>query len=358
VITVHRFVARGGVESSPEGYCPHVRMVRWILAVLVAVALVSSEAAAALTLPEAPAGQASPERYEVFLAPPSSLLGSFETKVGYETASGQTGESDLNDESGDAVLLQETLSSPPTGVLRLVLTTNAVAAVSIDGGAPIPTIPAVGPPYEWRSAVYAIPGVTAGEIRAGSKHGARVVLTALNASGQPIDESPSPQKQLPNPALETRSWETPAPAARGVCKITADRFPGLTAQSGGVVSVLRPLVGAIGQPYLTCASTEYVYRNSSTDEWSLVSFMVLDAQHPGVEPAAMPAMEPVAGYRGVLRSRITNRELVGRRIPGAWLLVEGGRDLGQRLTLLANLSASVHLQDKSAHRRAVRKRKR
>jgi hypothetical protein len=258
--------------------------------------------------------------------------------------------------------MQETLGSSsgpsPAGLLGFVLTSGSVAAVSVDGGAPIPTIPAVWLPYELRSALYEIPGLKPSELRASSEHRVRVVLTALNANDQPIHEVISARKPLPNPALETRSWEAPAPPARGVCQIAADRFPGLTAESGGVVSVLRPLMGALAQPYLTCVNTKYTYRFSSTDKSSLDSFMVLDAEHPRAEPEAMPAMVPVAGHPGVFQSRVTSRELVGRRVPGAWLLVEEGRDLQQRLTLLANLRGSVQLKKSPTHRHASHKRRR
>ncbi len=326
---------------------------------LLAAALVPSDASALAT--EAPPGQPSEQPYEVFLEPPFSNVGSFETRVRYETASGQSGERALPESPGEAILIQETLGSSgspstPAGVLRIVLTSGAVAAVSVDGGTPIPTIPAVGPPYELRSALYEIPGVKLGELIA-RKPSVRVVLTPLNASDQPIDEAIPPQKPLPNPALETRSWIAPAPAAQGVCRIAADRFPGLTAESGSVVSVLRPLVGALGEPYLTCASTRYVYRFSSTDESSLESFMVLDAEHPRAEPEPMPAMEPVVGQPDAFQSRVTSRELVARRVHGAWLLVEGGRDLQQRLTLLANLRGSVQLKRRPTHRHASRKRR-
>ncbi len=337
----------------------YVRLTVWIVVMLVAVALTPEEVAAS-PVPEAPAGQASQEHYEVFLAPPASAIGSFERRVGYETASGQSGEQTLPENLDESILLREQLagsngSSVPPVVRGLLLTSSTVAAVSVDGGAPIPTVPAVGPAYGLRSVIYEIPGVKPSELNIRSEHRVRIVITPLDASGQVISTLSSPHQPLPNPALETRSWEAPAPAALGVCRISADYFPGLTAVSGNVTSVLRPVVGAIGPPYLTCANTHYIYRYSPTDESSLYSFMVLDAEHPGSAPAAMPAMEPVAGHPGVFQSRLTGRGLVARRVPGAWLLVEEGRDLQQRLSLLANLRATVHLQTATRRRRKARK---
>jgi hypothetical protein len=68
---------------------------------------------------------------------------------------------------------------------------------------------------------------------------------------------------------------------------------------------------------------------------------VLDARHPGTTPAGMPATTPVSGHPGVFE--LARRNLVARRVFDAWLLVEGGRDLQQRLSLLADLQGSVHL---------------
>ena len=136
--------------------------------------------------------------------------------------------------------------------------------------------------------------------------------------------------------------------------MTARPFRGLTAASGSVVSDLRPVVGLIGRPFITCVATRYTYRYSPTDESSLQAFMVLDAGDPGIAPAPLPGMTPVAGHPGVEQSRLEGLALVARRVPGAWLLVESGRELGQRLALLADLRGSVHLRPSGRHRRSKR----
>ena len=82
--------------------------------------------------------------------------------------------------------------------------------------------------------------------------------------------------------------------------------------------------------------------------------MVVDAVHPGVAPEPLPGMAPVAGHPGVEQSRLEGLALVARRVPGAWLLVESGRELGQRLALLADLRGSVHLGHSGSHRRSKR----
>ena len=96
--------------------------------------------------------------------------------------------------------------------------------------------------------------------------------------------------------------------------------------------------GLASGSFLSCASTEYVLHGQS-----LEAAVVLDGEHPGSTPAAIPGMESVPGHAGVVQSRAVAEDLVGRRIRGAWLLVEGRDDLRQRLAVLAQLRATVHL---------------
>ena len=231
----------------------------------------------------------------------------------------------------------------------LVITSASVAAVSVNGGPAIPTVPAVAAPFGFRSILYEVQGVALSELTVVRKVETppplRTVLTALSSSGTPITSTPPLNLVTPFvPVLETREWVAPAPPAQGVCQMTARPSRGLTAASGSVVSDLRPVVGLIGRPFITCVATRYTYRYSSTDESSLQAYMVLDAVHPGVAPEPLPGMTPVAGHPGVEQSRLEGLALVARRVPGAWLLVESGRELGQRLALLADLRGSVHLR--------------
>jgi hypothetical protein len=76
---------------------------------------------------------------------------------------------------------------------------------------------------------------------------------------------------------------------------------------------------------------------------SLEAAIVVDASSPGIRPAAIPEMKPVSGHPGVVQSRFVGGELVARRIPQAWLLVEGGSDPRERVIVLAHLSATTRL---------------
>jgi len=230
-----------------------------------------------------------------------------------------------------------------------LLTAASVASVSIDGGPQIPTSPVAGLPFEMRSVLYDIPGVSPSELRRGAFS---VRVRAFDANGQPVVYAPASAqpKPEPKPVLETRAWQLPAPAALGVCDMWPDRskgVSGMTERAGTVVSNLRPATGLVGQPLISCANTEFTH----LQEWSLESFMLLDLEHPGASPAAIPGMTPLAGRPGVYQSLLRGEALVARRVPGAWLLVKGGPDLHERLRLLTHLRGAVHLKSRPVHRR-------
>jgi hypothetical protein len=156
-----------------------------------------------------------------------------------------------------------------------------------------------------------------------------------------------------------RSPSKGAPArnrTHGLCKITAGPFKGLLAKGGSVVSELQPLQGALGQPYLTCASTSYSYDG----EAPIDAYVELNAVDPGSTGAPIAVLEPAEGWPGDFEARLPDGYLVGRPLHGGWLLIEGGRDLQQRLVLLEDLHASIELgggrepRRPHAHRRAHR----
>jgi hypothetical protein len=212
----------------------------------------------------------------------------------------------------------------------VMLTTSEVATVSVAGGrSPVATRAEAGLPYGLRAAYVEIPGPEAPPAR-------RPRITPLGAGGQAIAQ-PGPASTPPGYGLPTRSWQRPAHAPRGVCAISATPLSGLSAQSGHVVVALRSFRGIIGRPFLSCVDTEYRLNNALLD-----AGVVLDAAHPGAVPAALPGMKAVPGHGGVFQAPGWDGRLIGRRTHGAWLLVEGGNGLSQRLTVLEHLRAAVH----------------
>lgn len=318
--------------------------VKWMLVLLVTMALIPGEASgwlarlSARAAPEAPEGRASQEPYEAFLVPEKSA-GGYGWMVGYARAGLRGGRGPLiNPYAGELILYNASpsarSSSPPAH--GFLLTTSQVMAVSVDGGPPIATRPEVGVPYGWRVLLYEIPGVAGREFF--GPHRRFVKLTLFDASGQTIAPSPPPEAQPAGPVLTVEAWTRSAHAPPGICQITADHLPGLMPQSGSVLSRFISPTGLASASFLSCASTEYVLHGQS-----LEAAVVLNGEHPGSTPAAIPGMKPVPGHTGVVQSRAAAEHLVGRRIRGAWLLVEGGSDLQQRLVLLAHLRAAVRL---------------
>jgi hypothetical protein len=232
---------------------------RWasIVAVLLFLSAQASIAATPPTPPLAPEGHGGGEAYDVTFGPSTGPAGTFGWSVLYETAGGHFGGAPLPVNGTIGPVVASDRWNGGAGTVGLVITSGAVAAISVDGGPEIATRPVLEAPYpyELRSAVYEVEGVSTQALRERKVRGS---VVPLDSAGQPLAPLPAPAQPPGNPALETRSWEAPAAPARGVCRIGSAPFPGLLARSGSVVSVLRPLRGAAGRPELTCATTHYV----------------------------------------------------------------------------------------------------
>jgi len=316
----------------PIGYRRSVRRVNWMLAALVALGVVIGDASWSLagTSTGHGAGPGSRARYELLLVPPieGGLVGWCMT---YQSPHSSGGKCPVIPTPRRPILAESWgFTSPPPITEAVALTTGQVAAVSVRGGpSSVGTRAEVGLPYGLRAAFVEIPG----QPRPGADH---LPITALDASGQPIRQL-EPPATPPGYELESKFWKRPARAPRGACQISAASLPGLEAEWGHMVLRLRSLTGILGRPFLSCADTEYYL-----DNWPLDAGVVLDATHPGAEPAPLPNMTPVPAHPGVFQALGWNGKLVGRRSAGAWLLVEGGSDLQQRVTLLAHLRATLH----------------
>jgi len=317
-----------------------MRRLLGVVAMIVVFVAADVAGAVAATLPP---GQASAESYEVFPAIPSATVGAIDQDIEFLSTEGEAATLSVPG-LGESLLDWDQINGVgPPSVHGFVVTSSAVAAVSVDGGAPIPTVASAGLYSGLRSAAYEIPGTRLPPVTTGRAR-VRPLVTPLGAEGQPIT-APTPIK--PKAALEIRSWEAPGRPSSGVCEISARRSSGFAAQSGGVVAVIRPVVSTPLPPYVTCAETTYSIPSPEGTAEELSAFVVLDAGDPGATPDAMAALEPMLGVARVFQSRVPpSGEVVARRIPGAWLLVEGGANTEQRVRLLDRLSASVHMPPK------------
>lgn len=144
-----------------------------------------------------------------------------------------------------------------TRTFVFVLTTSEVAAVAVDGGAPIATFSNATLPDGLRAAAVELLGH-----EAQPKPGVRIGcprLTPLDASGRPILRKGRPGAPL-FVRLPRRDWEAPQHPARGACEITvAGLPPGTVSAEGEVASRIRAVRGLLGHAFLTCATTVYIY---------------------------------------------------------------------------------------------------
>ncbi|HEV7939083.1 MAG TPA: hypothetical protein VGP18_13815 [Solirubrobacteraceae bacterium] len=220
-----------------------------------------------------------------------------------------------------------------------VFTTGEVAAVSVDGGRSVATMRATGVAgaLGLRSVIVEIHSKKLrSEDNKSYPH-----FTPLSAKGVVLRRSAKPDIPL-GLNVPTRSWKKPERVPHGICELRVEKFPDISARWGEVLAAVRSSYsGLLGRPFLSCASAEYF-----REEEPVEAGVLLDASHPGAEPPPLPAVKAVAGHPGIFEAQGTAGEgqMLGRRIPHAWLVVEeGGSTFEQRLALLEHLRATVDL---------------
>lgn len=220
-----------------------------------------------------------------------------------------------------------------------VLTASEVAEVSVNGSRPVPTrqLSGIASTRGLRSAIVEIPSKN---LR-GAGNGSFPHFMPLSAEGVVIRKPETPEIPL-GVSIPTRSWQRPQHVPHGICEIGAENLPGLAARWGSVVvAVGGSYFGLLGRPFLSCASTEFF-----REEAPLEASVLLDATHPGSEPAPLPRMKAMPGHPGIFQAQGAAGEgqMLGRHVPHVWLVVEeAGSTLQQRLALLEHLRATIHL---------------
>jgi hypothetical protein len=225
-----------------------------------------------------------------------------------------------------------------------VLTTSEVAAVSVYGGAPIPTTTNSTLPDGLRAAAVEVirrnghPSIVGGGALCPR-------LTPLDARGRPVRRTSGPGRPQAVGLPGTLHWEEPARPSRGECGLTVARLPKKTMPVEGNVATrirqLKPYRGLIGQAFLSCVDTVYVYE----EQHHLTAAVLLNAARPGATPPPLPGMQPLAGHPGILEAPGSAGEIAARRIHGAWIVVQEEDRIGLRVPveLLEDLHATVHL---------------
>jgi hypothetical protein len=160
-----------------------------------------------------------------------------------------------------------------------------------------------------------------------------LTLTALAADGQPIPTTPAnPPFRLPE-----RFWQQPQPQPKGRCTLAAP--PTYVPVRGTVVYSIRAVPGVEGAALLSCLSTDYIVDNTT-----IVAAVLLNARSPGTPPPAIFGTQPVAGAPGFVHREYPIRALppiTARRSGNAWIVVQGGHSLAQRISILRRLKITA-----------------
>ena len=221
-------------------------------------------------------------------------------------------------------------SGPPAVSSGYAVTLERVRAVSVEGGAPIPTRAQPDLPGGLRAVAVEVPGEDIFERRTGPLR-----FTPLDEHGNALEAF---QRTLRRPLEpDIRSWVAPKRPQYGVCGIHVAGVRGLIEKRGAVLAHISAVNGIIDRGLLPCADTGY-----KLGSWPLDVSVLLDAPQPGRSaPVAIPGMHSLAGHPGVFSEIIPGEKLLARRSHTAWLLVEGGEGLSERLAVLAHLHATI-----------------
>ncbi len=262
------------------------------------------------------------------------------TLTSTDVASGQSGASCGSTSTLTGPIITETCSGRG-GASIAVLTRRDVAGVTVDGGAEIRTESNSGLPSGLRAAAIELSGYKIQAVRRERGSGPWSpcpLVTPVGANAKPIG---NPGKSgIPLAVrLPVRQWDAPAHPPAGVCQLTSSRLPrGTVALDGIVVSRVRPFREFLGRAFVSCAETTYIYRS----EHHLPAAVLLDAARPGVAPADLPGMTPLAGHPGVFEAP---PDRFARRIRGGWVVVQEEDNIGSTMPveLLEQLRPKVSL---------------
>jgi hypothetical protein len=229
----------------------------------------------------------------------------------------------------------------PSVAIGYAITTSEVHAISVRGNI-VDTEAQPSLPSGLRAAVVELAGVNPERERLPR-------FAPLNASGETIFQAPGRGREIARGVLASELATVPVPdparPTTGPCQVrltAGSSHDGVTASAGNVVAEVKPSTGLIGEGYLACASTSYNYRG-----WRIVASLLLSAGNPAATPSPLPGAHKLRGDVGLFlapgqEGTGVERELLARRVPGAWLVLSGAK-LRQRLAVLAHLKAIVDL---------------
>ncbi len=186
------------------------------------------------------------------------------------------------------------------------------------------------------------PGATASWIRHNLADSPRIILTALDSSGNALPFSTTTALRrfyLRLRVERLRDWTTNA--ASGRCAVSED-LAGLTQQSSRALMRITAEPDAGSGALMSCLWAIYGFE----DKRYQVAVMV-NARTPGGQPGPIWDAKPLAGHPGIVAVQhapsTPDNAIVARRVGNAWLVVApwvgypGYPTLGQHLEVLAAL---------------------
>ncbi|HEX2703743.1 MAG TPA: hypothetical protein VHM72_09960 [Solirubrobacteraceae bacterium] len=140
----------------------------------------------------------------------------------------------------------------------------------------------------------------------------------------------------------TRSRVSNSPPP-GACEIDTRGLAGAMPEYGIVVKHVHGFRRLVARAYLSCASTDFVYRGQA-----VVAAILLDAQRPGVLPELLPNARQVSQHPQAFSIPPPpaggNLSITARRVGDAWLVIQTAAPLRERLALLGGLGACVRIK--------------
>jgi len=244
-------------------------------------------------------------------------------------------------------------AAPSGDTVHYILTGPGVAAVRVGAKTTITARADPGLPLGDRAAVFFLPASSA-PVAIALPGGRAPLLPIPPAPGVPGARAklihalalvPLDRYRRPVPikaresgfALPNRYWQTPSQPPHGACEITNRHLRNLKAKWGHVISRIAAVPAVRGAAFLSCVDTEYYFHN-----WPLQAAILVDARVPGGPPGPLPGATPVPGHPDLVNLALGPilGEITARRLPNAWLLVQGARDLRQRIQVLDGLTVA------------------
>jgi hypothetical protein len=231
-----------------------------------------------------------------------------------------------------------TLEVRPSYELLTFLSGPELAGVMVNGHrVPVATLPG-HLPFHLRLVQAKIPKrprVNAPPPTVPAAPGLTPTLVPLDVHGRVI-----PTIAQANRRATIRWWERPGSAPRGPCQLRSRGINALTPEWGHVAGAILPSPDRIiGRAFFSCIDTEYYLHG-----WPLDAAILLDAAHPGTQPAAIPGLRAMASAPGYVNGPgDSHGDLTATRVGNAWLVVAGGSGSAQRLAVLRHLNATIRL---------------